>query len=476
MKDVNNLENDPEELKVREISKKEQYAAKINSQAFENLSKDEKKETFKGYFEAHLEEKYINDPERKQTTLEALRAHFDIPEYKELEEKMTHIPYTDMAEKKVLEKMDALAEYMGSSSIQLGNIGKSLIKYFPQHAAPINKVADSAIAREQDKKKQADELIGDSIEPEDGFIIEPPKKKTKAEKAKSVVDKYQDSIKLFYTKRASIFKQESTLHKEVGDAAKELLNFRKEAMQGGVSGPAESLSKSLDNEQDKMNYAREWLEKAKALHDKADYYVKNKTGLSFAGSDRKKGARDLRKLAKAELDLCYETIDKEGLSLAKIYKDICAEKDQHAIATVSGDTKMMNERTDADNQKLFDAVFDELAAVSSNHLIMKLEEKRKAAKVPLKNEDVRGLDFYSVRDSLMMNMSVRDAVLSYIADNPSSLIRKDMSAGPEEFINAIKKYNPDLNLKRSINKIGADAEKQNVENAQKKQTVSKALK
>ena len=109
-------------------------------------------------------------------------------------------------------------------------------------------------------------------------------------------------------------------------------------------------------------------------------------------------------------------------------------------------------------------------------MIMKLEEKRKAAKVPLKNEDVRGLDFYSVRDSLMMNMSVRDAVLSYIADNPSSLIRKDMSAGPEEFINAIKKYNPDLNLKRSINKIGADAEKQNVENAQKKQTVSKALK
>ena len=77
----------------------------------------------------------------------------------------------------------------------------------------------------------------------------------------------------------------------------------------------------------------EWLGAAQELQYLADKYVKNRTPLTFAGYDRKKGAKDLRTNAQEEIERSVNEItalNNDKISLGKVYDGIARKKFEQA--------------------------------------------------------------------------------------------------------------------------------------------------
>ncbi|MCR5337012.1 MAG: hypothetical protein K6E75_00500 [Lachnospiraceae bacterium] len=448
---------------VLRYKNQEEVKAELFSEDFDNREPEEKKTIVRAYFEKHIEDKAFKGKKQSDVDFQknALNAHFEKKEYIEFENKLIRVPGKELASFKDFEKMDQLADYMGSDAIHMPRVKYKphIFKSYLEQLDPLTSKAlpDPNVQKAEElqqnflqppvvpdpveRKSQAQFEFNNDISELDKTVVYKRKKSdTKIDKPGQVIDKYGDALKVFNTKRAAIFEQESEEHKKLREAAEEIVKFRRDAHDEKM-GPAERLSNTTSQDK-KMDIAKEWLEKVSVLCRAADEYLEKKDGLTitFAGNDRKKGARELQKLAKKEMKLCLESIEKEGLSLAEIYKDIAYDKVKKAEETAEELYKVAD-RTNADSMRLYEAVHDALAAYASNHLIMKLEKEK--GKENLTQQDVKNIGFFDCRAHNTLMVSNNMAVLGYVEHTSAGTIKKDLGE-PNQLINALKKYKKDI--------------------------------
>ena len=423
---------------------KEEVKAELFSEDFDNREPEEKKTIVRAYFEKHIEDKAFTGKKQDDVIFQmnALNAHFEKKEYIEFENKLIRVPGKELASFKDFEKMDQLADYMGSDAIHMPRVKYKphIFNTYLEHLDPLTSKALPDPNVQKAEELQQDFLQNEISELDKSVVYKRKKSDTKIDKPGQVIDKYGDALKVFNTKRAAIFEQESEEHKKLREAAEEIVKFRQDAHDEKM-GPAERLS-NITSQDRKMDIAKEWLEKVSGLCHAADEYLEKKDGLTitFAGNDRKKGARELQKLAKKEMKLCLKSIEKEGLSLAEIYKDIAWDKVKKAEKTAK-ELYKGTDRTNADNMRLYDAVHDALAAYASNHLIMKLEQEK--GKENLTQQDVKNIGFFDCRAHNTQMVSNNMAVLSYVEHTGAGTIKEDLG-DPNKLINALKKYKKDI--------------------------------
>ena len=166
---------------------------------------------------------------------------------------------------------------------------------------------------------------------------------------------YENALDSFNTKRASMFSQESSLHKSVREAATGIQEFRKGL---GDKTPKQALQNKDLPQEEQVKIAKEWLRKAHELRDAAADYVTAKDGaFTPAGRERLRAAKNLKAMGKAEIDACRSAIIKAGGRelLDKVYAEIRKDKVNEAKATLE-EMKDIKKPNEADQLKIWDAV------------------------------------------------------------------------------------------------------------------------
>ena len=292
----------------------------FSSGKYERAEEKEKREILQGYFKARITQDKINVEEnsRSRTKDEELKkidqkyntlnALFATDHYKKFEDSVVLSGMTgkDLTKKEVV---DFIHNGIENATLKPGyeqtSFGKNVCQLLTQ------KINDYCI---NNQIKTAEENIAAAQE----------KAKEPMKKASTVLETYTNSMSLFNKKRASFFKQESTEHKELREAAEKMQSMRSTTFEGKQFGIKEALA-AEKNAEARMNIAKTWLRNAHELRDAAKNYINIKdldlVTLSPAGRDRKRGAKQLKKLGKAEIDQCRNTINSmegDGLELKSV--------------------------------------------------------------------------------------------------------------------------------------------------------------
>ena len=400
---------------------------------YERAEEKEKREILQGYFIAKITQDKINVEENslartKDETLkkldkqyDTLNALFATEHYKQFEDSVVLSGMTgkDLTKKEVV---DFIHNGIENATLKPGyeqtGYGKNLCQILTQKTNEycINnhiKTAAENIAAAQEKAK------------------EPMKK------ASTVLETYTNSMSLFNKKRASFFKQESTEHKKLREAAEKMQQLRG-TITGDFDGvgPKDALSK-IQKRDARMTLAKTWLRNAHELRDAAQNYINIKdidlVTISPAGRDRKRGAKQLKKLGKAEIDQCRNTINSigaDGLDLKTVYEELKNDKLNEAYETLNKlkDVKNLDSKQEL---QLWEAVHTVVGA----HTVDKSLEK---------GMDIKDCNIFRATEMNKHSYVMNASVTSYIKNTEVSDIIKDINSGANVFINKIKEYKPDL--------------------------------
>ncbi len=400
---------------------------------YERAEEKEKREILQGYFIAKITQDKINVEENSlartkdetlkklDTQYDTLNALFATEHYKQFEDSVVLSGMTgkDLTKKEVV---DFIHNGIGNATLKPGyekiGFGKQNCQLLTQKTNEycINnhiKTAEENIAAAQEKAK------------------EPMKK------ASTVLETYTNSMSLFNKKRASFFKQESTEHKELREAAEKMKQIResvKESFKG--EGPKDALAKMQDRKA-QMSLAKKWLRSAHELRDAAKNYINIKdldfVTLSPAGRDRKRGAKQLKKLGKAEIDQCRNTINSiegDGFDLKTVYEELKNDKLNEAYETLNKlkDVKNLDPKQEL---QLWEAVHTVVGA----HTVDKSLEK---------GMDIKDCNIFRSTEKNKHSYVLNTSVTRYLKNTEVSDIIKDINSGANVFINKIKEYKPDL--------------------------------
>jgi hypothetical protein len=193
---------------------------------------------------------------------------------------------------------------------------------------------------------------------------------------KGAIQKYDAAITKFNTARASIFKQESKTHARVRVAAQNLKRLREDM---GAANPTSHFVK-LKDVKDKKEFVKKWLDAASTLANEADNYIGKKNPYTFAGKDRKSGARNLKQLADNEIRICEGAIEKQStknrFDVGDVYLEIASDKFRNAMNIVTDhnnyqvpveekDGKSVEKQIKEQKELIRNAILDAVAASTS---------------------------------------------------------------------------------------------------------------
>ncbi|MCR5283075.1 MAG: hypothetical protein K6E18_06860 [Lachnospiraceae bacterium] len=404
----------------------------FSTDKYERAEEKEKREILQGYFKAKITQDIINVEENslsrtKDAELEKLNKQYDTlnalfatDHYKQFEDSVVLSGMTgkDLTKKEVV---DFIHNGIGNATLKPGYekiaYGKNNCQLLTQKTNEycINnhiKTAEENIAAAQEKAK------------------EPMKK------ASTVLETYTNSMSLFNKKRASFFKQESTEHKELREAAEKMQSMRSTTFEGKQFGIKEALA-AEKNAEARMNIAKTWLRNAHELRDAAKNYINIKdldfVTLSPSGRDRKRGAKQLKKLGKAEIDQCRNTINSlegNGVDLKSVYEELKNDKVSEAYTTINSLSKVdtLNHQQEL---KLWDAVHTVLGAQTVDKSLDR-------------GMDIKDCNIFRATEKNKHSLVLNTSVTNYIQNTKVSDIIKDINSGPNVFIKKIKAHKPDL--------------------------------
>jgi hypothetical protein len=261
--------------------------------------------------------------------------------------------------------------------------------------------------------------------------------------AKHLNHTYDNALKLFNSKRLGIFRQESNTHAKVRVAAENMIKFQNSHEYGDLG---ESLD-AITDPGNKKEFAKKWLDTARTLNYEANHYYSVKNPYTFAGSDRHRGASELKFLAEEEYKKCEEAIENSmGLDLNKLYREIASEKRESVInefknldiskPTASKDGKSVDDQILEQQKNVYHIIFK---AIASEYSGLEL------AAYP---DNMEKGNFFSVLSKFEKNVFLGGAVVGYISDNwDKDIILHDLSE------------NKLTNIMKVIEKRGVDLEK-----------------
>ncbi len=232
--------------------------------------------------------------------------------------------------------------------------------------------------------------------------------------SKHINKTYENALDKFNTKRLSAFRQESRTHAGVRVAAENMMNFQNSAGYGDT----DATLKGIQDPQAKKEYAKKWLDTARTLNYEADHYAKVKTPWTFAGSDRRSGAIDLRDISRHEYEACERAIAKVGgkdFDLTGLYKEIASEKRESAIREF--EKLDLNTPTEKKNGKsVSDQIKDQKLAVL--HTIYKsIAAQYSWEEMQLYPENTDKGNYYNVLSTLDNSVKLIMSVDSFLEKN-----------------------------------------------------------
>ena len=215
----------------------------------------------------------------------------------------------------------------------------------------------------------------------------------------------------FDTKR--LFGQRaSRSHQRVTDAVNSMVTL-KNSGEGSLSA---SLGQ-VENRQEKMQRAVQWMSAAQEMFYQADIYVNQKDPLTFAGRDRKNGAKDLRNIAAREIRAAEDAIRAAGGEemLQEVYRGVAQQK---AMAAENLMSKMdISKPTQERNGRSIDKQVED-----QKHEVRRLMLDSLAAHVSEmalhdSPQNTAGANFHNIRTHLEGNVKLAMAVYDHIEGN-----------------------------------------------------------
>ena len=181
-----------------------------------------------------------------------------------------------------------------------------------------------------------------------------------------------------------------------------------------------SLSASLgqvENRQEKMQRAVQWMSAAQEMFYQADIYVNQKDPLTFAGRDRKNGAKDLRNIAAREIKAAEDAIRAAGGEemLQEVYRGVAQQK---AMAAENLMSRMdISKPTQERNGRSIDKQVED-----QKHEVRRLMLDSLAAHVSEmalhdSPQNTAGANFHNIRTHLEWNVKLAMAVYDHIEEN-----------------------------------------------------------
>ena len=215
----------------------------------------------------------------------------------------------------------------------------------------------------------------------------------------------------FDTKR--LFGQRaSRSHQRVTDAVNSMVTL-KNSGEGSLSA---SLGQ-VENRQEKMQRAVQWMSAAQEMFYQADIYVNQKDPLTFAGRDRKNGAKDLRNIAAREIKAAEDAIRAAGGEemLQEVYRGVAQQK---AMAAENLMSRMdISKPTQERNGRSIDKQVED-----QKHEVRRLMLDSLAAHVSEmalhdSPQNTAGANFHNIRTHLEWNVKLAMAVYDHIEGN-----------------------------------------------------------
>ena len=227
----------------------------------------------------------------------------------------------------------------------------------------------------------------------------------------------------------------STEHQDVSNAVN-AMQILKNSSEGSLSA---SLGQVKDK-QEKMQRTVNWMNAAQEMFYQADIYVNQKTPLTFAGRDRRNGAKDLRSIAAQEILAAENAIIKEGGvdMLREVYSGVAEQRGTIAqknmsVMDISKPAQEVNGRSvekQVNDQKheVRRLMLDSLAAHMS--------------KQALENDprNLEGGNFHNIRTHLEWHTTLSMAIYDHINENWENKAELNKWVqNPEQMIQDIKK-------------------------------------
>ena len=163
-----------------------------------------------------------------------------------------------------------------------------------------------------DDANNSEDEIDDEYDDENEELNESGEENENApkENISAITEGYEKALGRFNEKRASFFKEESPEHERLRLAAENMLKKRKR-VKYEENGTISATLRKLRYEE-KENMAIDWLRSIHEMRDAANAYLKEKGSFTLtpAGRERKRGAEELKQIAKAEMSAWKKSVKK----------------------------------------------------------------------------------------------------------------------------------------------------------------------
>ena len=313
-------------------------------------------------------------------------------------------------------------------------------------------IESNNIIKTKSSKKRSDSIISINEEPQ--LLINP-------EKIDPNISGYTNALKDFNTKRL-LTKKESKKHQRLRKAAETMVNMRKEAAgKAGDHGNRDVIwvrFNNLKNDKEaQKNYACKWLENVNEMKYHAYIYTSRRSPLTFAGSDRLRGAQSLQRIADKELMECENSINalgdnkKYGINLKELYNNIAYSKLLKARDVLDNGINY-GLQTVKEQRKTLKAITESLAAVVANNA------------VGADNADSSKVNFYTVLKKMNDSPMLNQALVNLIQSDTNGMKIKELMDS--------ENLNNEKGIPRYLKKCGINLAKDFIPE-QKKQKVNK---